>query len=188
MRYALAACAFFCLGGTALAERIPDMSLSPEETLRQPDIVHDNSEKYLGGSTDTDNRYDPRQSDYYHQQSAGRGKLFMDQYCNPAFKPIVNPARHGIIACAESVRKEACNGFSLLPRDAKEPIDHTVECVYASAQSGAESYYDMQCRDAYVQQIWLLKKYWGDEKTTYTILYLPDMVADSSSFCQEGRR
>lgn len=169
---------------SAQAERIRDMSLTPEETMREPDIVNPQStQQYLQPQYGTAAPSNVR----YNDGGVPQRTFFMDEYCNPSIKPIIQSnALRGIVECMDSVKQRACDSFAKLPDEAKTLVDNTVRCVYEAAESGTGASYDVQCRQPLAEQHWLLKKYWSDNATAYTILFLPDMLVDSASFCRKG--
>ncbi|MGE0753739.1 MAG: hypothetical protein AB7L92_01105 [Alphaproteobacteria bacterium] len=189
MRALLAILLIFA-SSTAYAQRMRDFSLSPGETMREPDNINPNStDPYLrpppGGTTEGYG-YGGSRNNFSSATGTPQRTFFMEEYCQPGLQPIIRSSRvRGIMECYDSVKQQACERFSKLPEDAVTLVDNTVRCVYQTAESGSGASYDVHCRQPYAEQLWVLKKYWNEPDTAYTILFLPDMVVDSTLFCQE---
>lgn len=157
----------------AEAARIQDMSLTPRESLQQPDIV--NATAPLGGQPAYDNE---AAADAYISGTATR--RFMDGYCDASVRPAVSGA-NALQTCMQEARADACARFQQLPPDAQEVIDRAVACGYAAGEDGAMP---DECADNSDRQLQLLRKYWGDQNTAQALVFLPDKVNNPAALCQ----
>ena len=193
IRYLLAS-ALILIASDVAAERIRDMSLSMEESLRQPDI-HTSEEDSLGSPWS--NQYDSfpsgdsggRRADLqapYLEQNRYESQSFMANYCDTNVTPIVQNRHFGDTNhCFESTKAKACDGFKALPDDAKNVLDRATECAFAMSDDVSKRYKNNDCEQLERDQFRLAKKYWNSQEMTYLVLFLPDMVANPMIFCAQ---
>lgn len=165
--------AFFLLALPANATRIKDMSLSPEETMQQPNNIL-NAPAPLGGQPAS--RDAPLAGGNLSGDPSGR---FMDGYCDSSIQPIIQNA-NTMQACLQETRADACQRFHRLPREAQAALDRAIACGYATGESGAPP---SDCADSSSRQLQLLKKYWSDQETSYALVFLPDKVNNPAADC-----
>jgi hypothetical protein len=175
------------------AQRIPDLSLPPEETAKQPanipaktfknDITR-RSEAFTTPSkpaapvTTTDGQDHPSDS-------------FMERYCEPNFISMLanNRKYYGQEECLKLVRDDACARFKALPKDVAKVLDEAIGCLFANSNGFAVDKHQRivnestECADSYVQRINMLKIYYTDYYTNYALLFMPDDVLDTPGRC-----
>lgn len=188
--------AFSIVASTAYAERIRDLSLSPEESMRvqsaeQPTryFEQQSDDIYTPGSTRGAQSNSSGVAMQPPTSGAPRSGYFMDLYCEEWPEPLVHNHRlSGLANCIKEVRQQACKRFAALPEETKYYADNSVKCAYDATQAEIDVAVELTCRDAMAQQIRLIKKYWSKPDITYSMLFLPDMVTRGDSFCQDGAR
>lgn len=173
----------------AQAARIRDMSLSPEESMRQPDITHSRPHSWEANTDMQTNQAVPGTlpPGAGGQAQAGR---FMDGYCDPNFKPLAGSARgNAMQSCMNAARQEACQTFYHLPADAQAAIDDSVSCVNAASEAGEENPSPSgACQDSERRRLTLAKKYWDNQAVAHALVALPEMVTNPLSGCMGGGR
>ncbi len=188
MRYTLALLLMIC-ASSAHAQRMRDHSLSPQETMRQPDITH--SQGQPTGST-WSNNFEQNHEGTGHTQNLPYGetgygqtnsRFFMNQYCSEHNRPVVRSQRvANITNCLEDIKSKACDAFSKLPADAQASVDGAAECIFSMEDTPYTE--TRQCGQFERQQLALVKKYWNNPETAYAIVFIPDMVANPMIFCE----
>ena len=186
------------LASSAVAQerRIQDLSLSPEETAQQQNIVKkapDTFQNDVSKRSETLNHLTnpTRPAD----PSVIRGKSFMEGYCDPNFVSMLanNRKYFGQEECLKQVRDDACARFKSLPDDVKGVMDDAIGCLFTNSNSyAAEKNQEVNgdsvtCAASYVNRIDLLKKYTGDYYTTYALLFMADDVLDTPGRCVNRR-
>ena len=192
---ALALLSFFCMLATnALAKPMPDYSLSPSETARQPNISN-NTQPLNSGTT-------PNGVGDFKNPSApllpGGGmpapsSNFMDGYCDRNFTPaIANDPHYAAIAnCLKQQKEQTCAQFQQLPADARQLLDQAISCTNRllsgeNPDTPEAMNAPTNCEQTDGARLQLLKKYWRDANTAYALVFMPDNVLASSSTCMRG--
>lgn len=167
------------ISGQAEAARMKDMSLSPEESFKQPNII--TQVPGLGGAQTP-------ASDPAMPPEQGNGALtntpsarFMDGYCDPNFRPAVqvnNPLQN----CLQQTRLQACDMFRRLPQEAQNAVDQTVTCANTAYEEETIRL-PSTCKENDRSRLQLIKKYWQEKDTAYALVFLPGMVTDTGSLC-----
>jgi len=183
------------LAGDAAAQRMRDMSLSPEESLQQPNISHAQPgynqanpyqaapPAYSRPSTGQD-MYPAMPDNPY---GAGPANSFMTAFCDPAFHPVV-AGNSALAACMATQKQQACTAFRQLPAAAKGLLDQAIDCAYAAGNAdaaAAPATYDCAAYDS--RRLELLKTYWQDSATAHALIFMPDEVLGGDSLCLRGR-
>ena len=187
MRYLLALI-LILTASNASAQRIRDMSLSPTESMRQPDNSNSNTQP-IGGSWS--NNFEQNHEGTGHIQNApyaGAGyeqintRYFMESYCSQNNKPIIH-SQHlaNMTSCIEDIRNKACDAFRRLPDDARMSVDGATECIFSAEDTPYTE--TKACGRFERDQLVLVKKYWSNPDTAYAILFIPDMVTNPQIFC-----
>jgi len=173
-------------------QRIPDLSLSPEETLNRPDISHS-----------PDGNYGMRQNPYYNNRNnngynpqeaydSGTSSRFMTGYCDPNFKPLVAnaPGLSGLQSCMETQKQQTCDAFQHLPSDVQAALDSVISCLQSDSDTaeGQRASDDPGCTSGDTQRLNLLKKYWGNEAITHALVFMPDEIMNASGKCMHGSK
>jgi hypothetical protein len=203
----MALLASLTLTNDALAQKMRDFSMSPEESQRVPSTTSNS----VGGNYDQymQNQQAPQGSggsDYFTQNRTGRGgsgipgqpaSSFMEGYCDPNFKPMVNGGSiANLQACMETRKQQSCEQFFALPDDVKRSLNFAIECAYTAANGGEmdENGYIVQqapvnpaCNRTDTDRMQLLKKYWRDQNVSYNIVFMIDQVVNASAGCVGGR-
>jgi hypothetical protein len=172
----------------ANAQRIRDQSLSPEESVRQPDVENSNTQP-LGGNWS--NNFGQNNEGTGHTQNFQSGgtayqgqqtRYFMDSYCNQDMRPIVrSPRLSHMTGCIEDMKNKACDSFRRLPPEAQSSVDGATECIFSMEDTPYTE--TKACGQFERNQLALVKKYWGSHEVAYAILFIPDMVANPMIFC-----
>ncbi len=165
------------------AEQVRDMSLSPEQTLREPSIKR---------SIQGDTWYDPKMAQQLRESSndatssvppvngdelsapSSSDSSFMNKFC---------ASKDSVPTCRESQRMETCDRFKRTAINVQQVLDRVVACD-AKVQKGIEA----DCDGLDAGRLDLLKQYWQDEDMSYTILFLPDMVQNAAADCSIKNR
>lgn len=165
--------ALFCLAASSAdAARIKDMSLSPEESFQQPNIIR--APAPLGGQPISNEAPPPGTVNLPGMSSA----RFMDGYCDPS----VNPrSANAMQECMQQARADACQRFQRLPADAQAALDRVIACDYAAGEDGAPA---ADCVESVQRQLQLIKKYWNDPDTSHALVFLPDKVNNPAADCK----
>jgi hypothetical protein len=199
-RYALA-CLMMFVAQDASAQHIRDMSLSVEDSMKQP--------------SSTGNRNNDVYQQYL-QQNGSAGQLpgnsalapvnpiigssavngtpaaqFMDGYCDPNFRPTIadSASISGMQSCLKQEREQACALFQKLPADVKSVVGDTVNCLYNVGNNAGMQGNNVEanaCAGNDTRRLQLLKKYWQDQYSMYGLVYLPDDVLGASGKCSRG--
>lgn len=205
MSIALCAIAF-----PALAEQIPDYSISQEEMVHNtnnstqplnpnanPPINATSINPYRGApvtniitNSPANNPYAPPPNS---QDNPAASRRFMDGYCSNSFTPaIANDPRYAATAdCIKRSKEQVCAQFQQLPPDAQNVLDQTIGCnnklLNGDAQDPRSSGGAMDgCTTTDGSRLQLLKKYWRDMNTAYALVFMPDDVLDGSTKCVRG--
>lgn len=192
MKHSLFTLLFLCaIPCTALAQqRIPDLSLPPDESLRQPNISHQGNQPIMG-----QNGYDSSDTAARGSTAAPQpsfGTHFIDGYCDPNFRPLIanTPGLAAMQECLDEQKQQACETFRGLPADAKRAISDAIDCRYQiseGAVSGAAPG-TADCSPGDTARLQLLEKYWNDSITAQALVFLPDTVLGISGRCTEKLR
>lgn len=194
--YSLAIIIVTLLATDSFAQRIPDNSLSPAETALQPNISNNSAyQQYLKQNNISDPRYPsdaPMPPDINTPPASGS---FMDNYCDPNFKPLIanDPHYANLADCIQQQKAEPCSQYQQLPADAKRVLDEAISCASdmqddenPNGQQAANN--TANCDDSDISRLQLIKKYWRDQNTVYALVFLPDEVTNASTQCLRGRR
>jgi hypothetical protein len=177
----------------AYAQRIPDLSLSPEETARQPTNVP--VKTFKNDITRRSEAFTPPGKPAAPETIADRqdhlSDSFMERYCEPNFISMLanNRKYYGQEECLKLVRDDACARFKALPKEVAKVLDEAIDCLFANSNGFAVDKYQhivnesAQCADSYVQRINMLKIYYTDYYTNYALLFMPDDVLDTPGRC-----
>ncbi len=137
-------------------------------------------------------------------------KNYMDGYCDPNFKPLMgrSPQYAGIASCLEQQKSEACKLYQSVPADVKQALDASINCMAQASDAagtgdaGEDSEGDgwgalppaqgyaatmAHCGAADTRRLHLLKHYWSDQNLAYALVFVPDLVMDSSGSCLNRR-
>lgn len=200
--------AFLLLASPAQAQRVQNLSMSPEEMRKQNVQTRINpttTNNRLPGndlmpSVPTQNGY-PVISAPGAQQPVNNQGHFMDGYCDPNFKPLLarNPKYAGMANCLEQQKQQACGLYAALPPDARGVMDATMDCMAQQQNGGLEEAPDgtlqptaapaiaRDCSYNDSQRLNLLKRYWQDANTAYALVFIPDLAMDAGGSCMGGR-
>lgn len=191
--------------GAWAADRIPDLSMSPQEMLQQGLNVNRGA---VGGTASTGpvGSSNPMPNFDHIAPVVGApsglpGTNYMDGYCDPNFKPMMakSPQYAGIATCLEQQRNQACQLYQSVPGDVKKALDDSINCLaQANADmenaagnddSGAAAYTTpaKHCGATDTRRLALVKRYWNDQNLSYALVFVPDLVMDSSGSCLQRR-
>jgi hypothetical protein len=175
------------------AQRMRDMSLSVDDTMKEPDIVKEHDYLKFPGQGSSSNTARQRgtgtrlpqgginSAPYGGDQQFGVNR-FMDGYCDPNFNAGVG-AGQASQGCIDNAKRQACDIFSRLPRDAQGLLDRTLSCAFSADSGGYGSYDDCAGYDS--QRLQAIKAYWNDQETVYALVFLPDLVQNPAASCQQ---
>lgn len=177
-------------------KRIPDLSMSPEESFQ--DLNNSRPPGNAGSGYSGYNNYIPQnaargmnpsvQNDLYSNGPSGH---FMSGYCDPDFKPVIAnaPGLSGLQSCLEEQKQQVCEAFQTLPADAARALDDTIGCIYVTSEndpSNAQPANDPACVTNDSLRLRLVKKYWRDEHIAHALVFMPDEVLNASGKCIRG--
>ncbi len=181
----------------AMAARMRDMSLSVEDSMREPDITTTNPQDYLNpggfGSNTQGTLKAPTKPGGYGSAYSGANNYdatalpadsYMVGYCDPN----VGVRAGAMQDCIAQGKKQTCDIFAQLPNDAQRLLDRTISCLSDTAEY--EDDYDSARKDCGYERarLGLLKKYWEEQQTAYALVFLPDMVMNAAANCMPNRR
>lgn len=205
----IAGSVIICSSMASATDRIRNMSLSVEETNKQlatpqtPKNVgageNFDDQMYFedGGTLDNNTGNQP-----FDDMNAGRNPVvgtggnafpipaprrggergFINRFCDSAYRP--QPAASAPQQdCMDSQRQQACERFSHAPVSVQKLLSQAVDC---EANAANPTPYGCDGLDA--NRLDLLKQYWQDEDTSYTILFLPDLVLNSAENCTAANK
>ncbi|MFO0389055.1 MAG: hypothetical protein ACK502_04955 [Alphaproteobacteria bacterium] len=187
MKYLLAAM-LVLIASAAHTQQIRDMSLTPDESLRQPDVSNSDTQP-LGGTWS--NNFGINNEGAGHIQNFQSGNMayegqqtryFMESYCNQNNNPLIRSQQlSNMTGCIEDIKAKACDAFRRLPEDAKTSVDGATECIFSMEDTPYTE--TKACGQFERGQLALVKKYWGSPDVAYAILFIPDMVSSPHMFC-----
>jgi hypothetical protein len=175
-------CLIFCFiaSGAYAQQRIPDLSMSPEESLRTPDVAH---------SGNTNNQ--PYAGQHAVAPGLGRGAAgedssghFVDGYCDPNFHPATQ-SNSSMQSCLEQQKQQACDAYRALPADVKHAVSRAADCIYAASEADEDK---ADCAESDAARMALIRKYRGDEAATRALTSLPEDMVNSTGNCTRGGR
>jgi len=167
------------LSQQALAAKMQDYSLSPEETVRQPDIMRSNnrfdpyaSQYGTGNTIDTPNRPITGLPD----PSANTRKGFMDIYCDTQITPplLDTPKLAGMQECLKNERLQICDLYIRAPREAQEVISDAAECYSQASQAESPN---ANCSVHHTARLKMIQKSWQDQNTVWSLVFIPEHAA-----------
>mgnify|MGYP003394302862 CR=1 FL=1 len=130
MRYVLATMLIIGIALPAHAARIRDLSLSPQESLKQHNSTYVPTP--LGGNENSDWQPPPQPPDSPDKEKS----RFMDIYCDPTFRPVAGNVRgNGVQSCLKDTQRQACDMFYKLPADAQAAVERSVSCANAAGEA-----------------------------------------------------
>jgi hypothetical protein len=107
---------------------------------------------------------------------------FINKFCSADYTPR-NASSEAQQSCMDTQRQEACDRFQHAAVNIQRLLSQAIDCDANSSGSA-----DSDCDGLDASRLDLLKQYWQDEDTSYTILYLPDMVLNSAANCTANSR
>ncbi len=202
------------MSANAQAQRIRDLSMTPNEMIQQgvnqnhagtplpgPNLTPDFGNTPQGAGTN--NGIPP---------SGAPSNNYMEGYCDPNFKPMISRnARYASMAsCLQQQRDEACRMYHAAPNDAQRAMDESINCTaQMNNMSGMDGADDgngddedgwgnggaaqqrprmpSSCGAADSRRLSMLKRYWSDQNTAYALVFVPDLVMDNSGTCLNKR-
>lgn len=195
---------------SAQAKRIQDLSMSPNEMIRnnvQTNVPQ--QQQPLPGSNmmpayPTQGGYPAPGSNVQPLigQQAVPSNNYMDGYCDPNFKPLLsrNPQYANMAACLEQQKIQACDLYRTLPVDAKKAVDDSMNCLAGQQEGGglveapdgtlqpaAPAGRTQDCGYTDTNRLAMVKRYWQDQNVAYAIIFVPDLAMDNSGACLGGR-
>jgi hypothetical protein len=168
----------------ALAAKMHDFSLSPDESASQPDITRSN------------NRFDP-----YANQSGLSGnspeqpltnmpyppedtaKRFMDNYCNMQSPPLTQKLP-GMQECLQNQRQQICELYARTSTEVQRVISDAAECQMRLLES--ENRTATNCDVHATARLNLMQRNWQDQNTTWALAFIPEQVTAGGSSCLPG--
>lgn len=180
------------------SEKIHDMSLSPEQSLRQKDITHHSQgDTGFDPSVAIDPSMARQMQDLRARDGVGGGRNIGNAGASGAIGARVIPlppvhramgtgmAQQNYMSgfcsaptvkpCDGVQKQQACERFKKATVDMQQLLDRAVACEVNSG-NGVQS----DCDGLDAGRLDLLKQYWQDEDMSYTVLFLPDMVINSN--------
>ncbi|MEQ1789440.1 MAG: hypothetical protein ABL857_03245 [Rickettsiales bacterium] len=111
-------------------------------------------------------------------QNRGSNKQnIMNVFCSSKYKMQTNISNAEKV-CINAQRQQACERFKLSAMNVRRILSQIIDC-----EANITGYNISGCDGLNSNRINLLKQYWQDETTSYTILFLPDMVLNTAANC-----
>lgn len=206
---------FTAVSFNAYANRIPNLSMTPNEMYRQG--LHRNTPKTNNTNNNTTtNSYPTNQfNSNIYSQPAGMSPStapypaapniannYMEGFCDPQFKPLISrSSSYAVIAqCLARMREQACSLYRTLPEDAKKSVDASINCLSTHAGGGglteaadgtlqpeAASTATPECYQADAERLEMVKRYWKEQQIAYGLVFIPELTMDNSGSCIGGR-
>ena len=195
----------------ALAKRQQNLSMSPDEMIRQniqtnvPQQQQPMPGNNMMPSYPTQGGYPaPRSSQpITGQQGMVPSNNYMDGYCDPNFKPLLsrNAQYANMAACLEQQKAQACELYRNMPADARQVVDATMNCMAqmegaagglveapdGTLQPAAAAGRVADCGYTDTNRLAMVKRYWQDQNVVYSIIFVPELAMDNSGACLGGR-
>lgn len=111
------------------------------------------------------------------QRAVGK-QSFINTFCNGVIPP--KPGTEAQQSCMDTQKQEACERFSRAAVNIQRIMSQAIDCEADNSNGQAKS----DCDSTDASRLDLLKQYWDDEDSSYTILFLPDMVFNSAATCE----
>lgn len=112
--------------------------------------------------------------------SSQRG--FINRFCSAEYTP-KNASSEAQQSCMDTQRQEACDRFQNAAVNIQRVLSQAIDC-----EANSSGYADSDCDGLDANRLDMLKQFWQDEDTSYTILFLPDMVLNSAANCSANAR
>lgn len=112
----------------------------------------------------------------------GMNRGFINKFCSSDYAPR-NASSDAQKSCMDTQRQEACDRFQHAAVNIQRILSQAIDC-----EANSSGYNNSECDGLDASRLDMLKQYWQDEDTSYTILYLPDMVVNSASNCSPNNR
>lgn len=114
--------------------------------------------------------------------SRGMNRGFINKFCSSDYAP-KNASSEAQQSCMDTQRQEACERFQHAAVNIQRVLSQAIDC-----EANSSGYNDSECDGLDASRLDMLKQYWQDEDTSYTILFLPDMVVNSAANCSPSNR
>lgn len=181
--------ALLAMTTSAYAQRMPDYSMSVEESLKPqanptPQPGYNTAPGYPNYQQMDDNPVQQRLREMEMPQVTGS---FMTGYCDPNFRPVA-PVSAVVMVCLKEQREKSCAQFKSLPPDVQPVVDVAAGCAFALGNNDENLMDPDVCADSDTRRMEILKKYWQDQATASALVFLPDSVAGGDSKCITGGR
>jgi len=102
---------------------------------------------------------------------------YINNFCSSVAQKNTDPAR---LSCIDAQKQEACERFARAAVNIQKVMTTAIDCE--ADTTGGNSKADCDSTDA--SRLDLLKQYWDDEDSSYTVLFLPDMVFNAEANCE----
>lgn len=182
MKYALAILAGLMATSAEAQTRMKDYSLSPEESLKQPNISGSMPSNYDGYKE----QQQPQNSggSYNNTMPATPSNSFMVGFCDPNFKPVASGA---VQACVEQKRQQSCREFSQLTSDVQSVLDRSIGCAYAASNDPSNGLGDAACATENATRLHTLKNHSNNNAASHALIYMQDDILNAGATCMGGR-
>lgn len=212
----LSAALLLAFSGMAQAQGIRDLSMTPAEMLQQNLHVNPSGAAQQGTSLPPGLPGSATWPKPGGGQAPVTGAplpadSYMAGYCAPDFRPLIaRSGRYaGMAACLQQQREQACQLYARMPADARGALDNAIHCLARRSEAmdhGDEAEEEDSgwnfaglggrkkapvsmagCAGGDTQRLAMIQRYWDDQNTVYALVFLPDLVMDSSGSCLNQR-
>jgi|CXWL01.1.fsa_nt_gi hypothetical protein len=107
---------------------------------------------------------------------------FINRFCSAGYIPQTNSSIADQ-SCQDTQRQQACERFARAAVNVQRILSQAIDC-----EASTSNYRNSDCDGLDATRLDLLKQNWQDEDLAYTILFLPDMVLNSTENCSYSSR
>ena len=151
----------------------PNAPIDPDMANQIYDV---NAPNNLTGNSLTGTRRSPPTMRGLNQQG------FINKFCSSGYSSQAS-ATAAQQSCIDTQRQEACERFGHTAVNIQRVLSQAIDC-----EANSSGYTSSDCDGMDASRLDMLKQYWQDEETSYTILFLPDMVLNSVANCTATNR
>lgn len=113
--------------------------------------------------------------------SPHRGEMekqsMINSFCKGVTQKNIDPSQ---LSCIDAQKQEACERFERAAVNIQRVMAQAIDCEADTTNGHTKS----DCDSTDASRLDLLKQYWDDEDSSYTLLFLPDMVFNAAANCE----
>ncbi len=175
---------FMSLSNTAWAEEPPANTAMPRgmsasiKDITAADMPRQSAqENNLPDSNQQNAQPVPLLSDLPSTRRSGEKQSVINNFCSNITRKNVDASQ---LSCIDAQKQEACERFERAPVNIQRVMVQAIDCEADTNSGHAKS----DCDSSDASRLDLLKQYWDDEDSSYTVLFLPDMVFNAAASCE----